>query len=183
MGLCQLPRGGPGFCPLVGELVLVPLPSRAVSRCVFIRQLWAQDDQAACLLMSGAVLPPCWLFGLRHLRPNSTEACGLWGGASSWWASGGLLESSCQQYPPRLLPPGSLPLQWATATSTGVPSIPASRSDLGSYKVTAFAPGSCRIQNLVYPLRVEFLFPPLPGNSCYQILPTFKTRCSGTSTS
>ena len=95
-------------------------------------------------------------------------------------------KAHANKYPPlELLPPGSLSLQsaTATATSTGVASKPARRSDPGSYKVIAFSPGSWSIQNLVYPPRVEFLFPPVLWNSCDQTPLAFKGRFSGTSSS
>ena len=46
------------------ELGAVPLVGRAMSGGVFSWQLCAQEDFKQ--LMSGAVFPPPWLFGLRH---------------------------------------------------------------------------------------------------------------------
>ena len=48
--------------------------------------------------MSGAVLLPCWLFGLRC---PSTGAYRLLCGAPSWWKNGSLQECSCHWVLPR----------------------------------------------------------------------------------
>ena len=187
MGLCQLPRGRDWFLPTGGESWVLSFWRVVLCQgpCLLCRCGLRMSRQPVCWWLGLCSHPAgCLVWGILDRTAQKPTGCGVGPGLGekmglSW-------KAHANKYPPlELLPPGSLSLQsaTATATSTGVASKPARRSDPGSYKVIAFSPGSWSIQNLVYPPRVEFLFPPLLWNSCYQILLTFKTWCSGTSSS
>lgn len=94
-----------------GDLVL--LMSRVMLRHVFSRQMYAQGDKAAHLLVGGAAFMPCELLGLSCPR---TEAHRLLGGIRSWQGNGSLQEAHSSEYYPELAPPLSLSHQRARAT-------------------------------------------------------------------
>ena len=92
-------------CPLVDEAVYVAcagflvggfLPTGGWS-CIL--PLWwagrcSERVLVPCLLMGGAVFPPCWLFSLRHPSAGTYR---LLGAARSWEVNGGPLEGSHQR--------------------------------------------------------------------------------------
>lgn len=108
----------------------------------------------ACLLMARAVLPPWWLFGLRH---PSTGAYKWLGRAGSLGCGGGMLASKrahTNEYLPELLLPMSVPV--VKDKSSPAPASPSNtltgRSYFVSYEVIRdcfFPPGSSCAQDLI----------------------------------
>ena len=110
--------------------------------------------------MGGAVFLPCWLFGL---RPPSSGAYGLLGGARSPGGNGGLQEGWRQWVLARTTTPSVFVTAVShslTLNSTGDHLILTVRSGPVSYEVTAFFPGSCCTRDLVCTLQEwSFCFP------------------------
>ena len=133
--------------------------------------------------MSGAVFPPCWLFGLRH---PSAGAYRLLGGARSWdqrpkmsgWSQSAHRSLLC-------LPPAFMTPERATAICHLLRDTLrlAGRSGPCSSGVTASAQGSSACKTYVHPPRVKSLFPPVLWSSCNQALLAFKAKCSVDSSS
>ena len=111
--------------------------------------------------MTGAVFPPCWLFGLRH--PN-TGAYSLLSGARSRWQKNSLQESWCQQVFHR-----------TSITSVFVPTLshsclclleppprPAGRSGAGSYDIIASSLGPIAHETLIAPCKCGVSLSPSP---------------------
>ena len=90
--------------------------------------------------MGGVMVPPCWLFGLRHPSNGAYMVVGLGSGHCVKMAA--FKRAHTKEYSSVPSPPVSLTSQWATATHhipRRHPPTPAGRSDSGSYEVTAFS--------------------------------------------
>ena len=92
-GLCWLPSEKDWCLPIWWmELCLVPLLALSKTFCVEVA-VGLGRLEAACLLMSGAVFLPCWLFGLTF---PSAAAFRLLVEARSWCQNSSLQQSSHQ---------------------------------------------------------------------------------------
>ena len=173
-GLCRLPVGGPGFCPVMS----------AAGSCPFVEQSCAQEDFK---------WPVCWWVGLCSCSIGclawnilALKPTGYWVGlvlVEEWRPPGGLMTMSahqsccCQCHFPCS---ESQPLP----TSKEDPPVLAGRSFPVFYEITAFFPWVLMCTRLcVHPPRVEFLFPLVLQNSCGQTLLGFKVRFSESSSS
>lgn len=154
--------GVPCAYPLVGGAGSCSFGMQCQGKSMFrdssgLRRFWA-----ACLLMTGAVFLPCWLFGLRH--PN-TGAYSLLSGARSGWQRAASRRADVSeyftqyfhhQYPCPYSEP-QLPLP------SGAPLRPAGRSDPGSYEVIASSLGPiCSNETLIAPSKCGVSLSPSP---------------------
>ena len=128
--------------------------------------------------MSGAVFPPCLLFGMRQA---STGAYRL-----MVWLMAASGRAQANEYFPEFLLPVTSSTQWSTATChlCRRPSN-ASRQVwpilLWGHCFFPMHPGAHK--TLCVPSGVKFLFPPVLWKSCNQIPLAFKARLSGDSSS
>ena len=85
--------------------------------------------------MGGVMVPPCWLFGLRHPSNGAYMVVGLGSGHCVKMAA--FKRAHTKEYSSVPSPPVSLTSQWATATHhipRRHPPTPAGRSDSGSLR-------------------------------------------------
>ena len=156
--------GGTGACPLVCGNGSHPSDRQAMSRVCFEAAAHSRWLYAACVLISGAVFPPCsWWFSQRC---SSTRAYSLLGGqcVKTRCDNEDTQETSCRYFHHQCPCFHSKP-KLAPIFSGDFP-IPAGMSGPDSHGTTALPHGPMHVKPCVCQPRVESLFSQLLWISC-----------------